>query len=232
MPRLSDQILFLIAFGHRLTPQLGTDYSQILPQDHRAVGRALSRMLSRGEIKRNHELTAAGKNRVLSTWPQHSAFSIKPSAPSWDGKWRVVMFDIPERYRGLRAILRRFLTNLGFAGMQRSLWITPFSVTPEVVAFLEASRLNEMVLVMEVDKLANVKPQQLAAATWKLHQLTQKYQDLSEDCAASDTLTKSLQQALVKAVFTDPFLPQALEPESLTQARSKALHAFSLLEKA
>ncbi len=232
MPRLSDQILFLIAFGPKLVPQLGhilaspQDYHHLLPQDHRAVRRALSRMLARGEIKRNHELTIAGKNRIAATWPQHV------NTLPWDQKWRVVMFDIPERYRGLRAILRRFLTNLGFTGLQRSFWITPFAVAPEVNAFLEASRLSDMVLIMEVDKLWGPNPQELAEKTWKLGPLTQKYQDLAEDCAAANVLTKTLQQKLVKAIFTDPFLPPSLQPQTLTHARDKALKAFSVLEKA
>ncbi len=43
----------------------------------------------------------------------------------WDGKWRTVMFDLPETKRGLRNELRRQLKTGHFGGLQRSVWISP-----------------------------------------------------------------------------------------------------------
>jgi phenylacetic acid degradation operon negative regulatory protein len=43
----------------------------------------------------------------------------------WDGKWRMVMFDLPEEKRGLRNQLRKQLRAACFGGLQGSVWISP-----------------------------------------------------------------------------------------------------------
>lgn len=44
----------------------------------------------------------------------------------WDGKWRIVIFDIPEQVRGRRDFLRKELINLGLHPLQKSVWVTPY----------------------------------------------------------------------------------------------------------
>ncbi len=45
---------------------------------------------------------------------------------TWDGKWRMVFFDIPEHKRQYRDYLRKILKLIGFKEFQRSIWIYPF----------------------------------------------------------------------------------------------------------
>ncbi len=45
----------------------------------------------------------------------------------WDGKWRVVIFDIPERLRGGRDMLRSHLMRNGFVKLQNSVFVCPFA---------------------------------------------------------------------------------------------------------
>lgn len=237
MPRLTEQILFLMMFGKRLLPELGEalespwDYGEILPQGDRAVRRALQRMIARGEIKRigkgitkgtelnrrhrGYELTEIGKDRALGVWPQMAQ-------EKWDKKWRAVVFDIPERYRGLRAILRRFLKSVGFAGMQKSLWISPFNVTAEVRAFLEASRLDQMTMLMIVAKLWGVEPTKI----WKLKEWQSKYMDFGMACGAAPGITNGLKRQFTKLIFSDLWLPEELGGEL---GRGKAMKLFGRL---
>lgn len=49
-----------------------------------------------------------------------------PDPAFWDGKWRVVMFDIRERRRKVRSQLRSLLSNAGFLRLQDSVWIYPY----------------------------------------------------------------------------------------------------------
>lgn len=44
---------------------------------------------------------------------------------AWDGKWRFVVFDIPESERAKRRKLRTWLHARRFGAMQRSVWISP-----------------------------------------------------------------------------------------------------------
>lgn len=44
----------------------------------------------------------------------------------WDGKWRVVVFDIPEGRKSARNRLRAQLRNFGFQYLQNSVWVSPY----------------------------------------------------------------------------------------------------------
>jgi len=50
----------------------------------------------------------------------------------WDGKWRIVIFDIPEKERVLRNAIRDKLHNLGFWQVQKSVFIYPFECNQEI----------------------------------------------------------------------------------------------------
>lgn len=49
-----------------------------------------------------------------------------PEPVFWDGKWRVVMFDIREKRRATRSRLRLLLSSAGFLRLQDSVWIYPY----------------------------------------------------------------------------------------------------------
>lgn len=50
-----------------------------------------------------------------------------PEPAFWDGKWRVLIFDINERRQRTRNQLRRFLGRVGFVRMQDSVWVYPYA---------------------------------------------------------------------------------------------------------
>ena len=54
----------------------------------------------------------------------------KPS--QWDGKWRIVFFDIPEKKRKARNALREKLRDLGFYEMQKSVFVLPYECQDEI----------------------------------------------------------------------------------------------------
>ena len=49
-----------------------------------------------------------------------------PEPAFWDGKWRVLIFDISERRRRARVQLRRLLDGAGFVRVQDSVWVHPY----------------------------------------------------------------------------------------------------------
>lgn len=50
----------------------------------------------------------------------------------WDGKWRVVFFDIPEKKRKARNALREKLRDFGFYEMQKSVFVLPYECQNEI----------------------------------------------------------------------------------------------------
>jgi DNA-binding transcriptional regulator PaaX len=56
-----------------------------------------------------------------------------------DGVWRLVIFDIPEKQRQVRNVIRAKLVSLGFKKWQNSIWISPYTMAPEI-----EQELNEL----------------------------------------------------------------------------------------
>jgi len=93
---------------------------------YRSVLVARNRLEKHGLIKRHGKfmkLTPKGEKK-LSEWKRLEY--IVPRPLKWDGKWRVLIFDIPERQRELRDKVRNTLKTVGFKQLQQSVWIYPF----------------------------------------------------------------------------------------------------------
>lgn len=72
---------------------------------------------------------------------------------SWDGKWRVVIFDIAEKRGTLRRHLRETLKRIGFMRLQDSVWTYPHDCE-DLIALLKTDyRIGREVLYMIVDKI-------------------------------------------------------------------------------
>lgn len=78
------------------------------------------------------ELLDKGKKRVLT----YQIEKLKLERKKWDGVWRVVIFDIPEKKRGARDFLRSKLRELGFYKLQKSVLVTPWECK-EIVDFVK-----------------------------------------------------------------------------------------------
>lgn len=71
----------------------------------------------------------------------------------WDGKWRVIIFDVKEERRIKRDKLRRELLGFGFMRLQRSVWIYPYECEDIIAIFKTDQKLWGDVLYMVVEKI-------------------------------------------------------------------------------
>ena len=55
----------------------------------------------------------------------------------WDGKWRGIIFDIPELNRKDRVVLRKELKWMGFVELQKSVWVVPYGIEIELRTLLK-----------------------------------------------------------------------------------------------
>ncbi len=74
---------------------------------------------------------------------------------AWDGKWRIVAFDIPEKYSALRDKVRRILKQAGFIKLQHSVWIFPHECEELAQLIKEESRLSNYILYGRLDRIEN-----------------------------------------------------------------------------
>ena len=85
-----------------------------------------------GEDETRIELLEKGRRKVLS----YQIENLKLSKGKWDGIWRVVIFDIPEKKRAARDFLRAKLRELGFFKLQKSVLVTPWECK-DIVDFVK-----------------------------------------------------------------------------------------------
>jgi DNA-binding transcriptional regulator PaaX len=75
----------------------------------------------------------------------------------WNGRWRVVIFDVPERRRKIRDRLRILIQETGFVRLQDSVWFFPYDCE-EFIALLKAElKIGSAVLYMVVEEIENDK---------------------------------------------------------------------------
>lgn len=77
----------------------------------------------------------------------------KKKNSKWDGKWRVVIFDVWEKTRSKRDLLRMEIKNFGFIRLQQSVWIYPYACG-EFIELLKADlSFGKNIRYMVVEKL-------------------------------------------------------------------------------
>src|SRR3989338_10778370 len=72
----------------------------------------------------------------------------------WDGKWRLVMFDIPIRFTKGREALRYHLKELDFLQFQKSAWIYPYPCEDEVIFIADFFGIGKYVEVLTAENIS------------------------------------------------------------------------------
>lgn len=75
----------------------------------------------------------------------------------WDGKWRVLIFDIYESHKSIRNRLRLTLTAVGFQRLQDSVWVYPYDCEDFITLLKADFKIGREVLYLIVDKIENDK---------------------------------------------------------------------------
>jgi DNA-binding transcriptional regulator PaaX len=71
----------------------------------------------------------------------------------WDGKWRVVIFDIPEMFRNGRIALTQKLKELGFYSLQKSVFVFPYECENEIDFMREFFDVKKFVILLHSSTL-------------------------------------------------------------------------------
>lgn len=186
----------------------------------------LYRALATGDIEKTEKggeayfrITTQGLGRLKRDFPL-----TKWSNYSWDGKWRMVIFDIEEKQKMAREMIRSKLKELGFGMLQKSVWISPFKIEEDLVAFFENVGFGDEALVLVVDTLYAGNERLLAERIWRLNDLNEKYEDLIFAWEEDEEEFKNNRSVLKERAFlwerqfltllmSDPYLPEELLPK-------------------
>jgi CRISPR-associated endonuclease Cas2 len=128
-------------FNYQAKTALGRLHAKGLIAFEERDGKKYARVTEAGE-----ELLALEQLRQLHKSPKR-----------WDGRWRVVIFDIPERRRATRNRLRGFVQEYGFVRLQDSVWAYPYDCE-DLIALIKAQcRVGFDVLYMIVERIEHDK---------------------------------------------------------------------------
>lgn len=70
-----------------------------------------------------------------------------------DGKWQMVIFDIPERKKALREILRGALRTIGYQRLQDSVWVCPYEAEKETEEAIREYGIDPYVKVFLIEEV-------------------------------------------------------------------------------
>lgn len=107
-------------------------------------------MISRTK-DRQYELTPAGEYSALKAVvrkevtdaERKTIIEEKMQNTRWDGKWRIVLFDVPESKRPIRDYLRGVLKRIGFKEFQRSMWVWPHKLPAFLTKLLSDEQMRK-----------------------------------------------------------------------------------------
>ncbi|MBU2109720.1 hypothetical protein KKB71_02065 [Patescibacteria group bacterium] len=97
-------------------------------------------------------LTEKGKEKAL-TYNLDEMKIEKPKA--WDKKWRIVLFDVPEKARKTRDAFRQHLKQLNFYEFQKSVFIHPYDCKDEIEYLIEFYNARRFIRFVVADSLDN-----------------------------------------------------------------------------
>ncbi|MEU4805891.1 PaaX family transcriptional regulator C-terminal domain-containing protein [Actinosynnema sp. NPDC023587] len=160
---------------------------------------------------------------------------------SWDGRWHLVAFAVPESRRPARDALRDAIVRLGGAALHGGLYVSPHEWEELVEA--EAARLGAQSAVTFLSSAdlrvgGEASPVVLAARLWPLDEVAARHERLAEvarvrlrrlreGASRIDLLRIAVELAaeFTRAVEPDPLLPPELLPQPWAGARARALVA-------
>ncbi|NBJ68107.1 MULTISPECIES: phenylacetic acid degradation operon negative regulatory protein PaaX [Clostridia] len=202
--------------------------------NEQAVRSAISRMskqewvVSRKEANKSYySLTERGKKRMEEAAGR--IYRLEPE--TWDGKWRMLLYNIPEEKRQIRDELRKELIWSGFGLLSNGVWITPNNLKEQIYDIIDKYKIKEYVYFFEAENEGFQANQQIIRSCWDIDHINSLYQKFihayenkmmengkkieqgqmgNKACFVERTL---LVHYYRKSLFVDPGIPKELLPE-------------------
>ena len=87
-------------------------------------------------VFRLSELELLAKHSINKEVTLHTTLegkkTLQRNTPTKDGLWKLVIFDVPEKQKYVRVVLRAKLKALHFKKWQNSIWISPYALDEDI----------------------------------------------------------------------------------------------------
>ncbi len=186
------------------------NYDSIKRSLYQLKKKGLVKLSGRGD-KLGAKITKQGKKRLEAIVPFYDEKRV------WNGKLYLVTYDVPERQRDDRDLLRRYLRKIGCGMFQASVWLTPYNPAGVLRDFVSDKNLSGAVVVSCVGKDGDVGQEDvknLVARVFQLDELNDRYVDYLDEFGRGGEFSES--QAVfgfLSILGDDPQLPFDLLPD-------------------
>ncbi|MFM8831043.1 MAG: PaaX family transcriptional regulator C-terminal domain-containing protein [Spartobacteria bacterium] len=162
----------------------------------------------------------------------------------WDGKWRIITFDLPESQRKVRHDLRLTLRHQNFGCLQRSIWITPHPLDSALREKGLQLKSQKGFAIIEGVFLGGAGHESIVKSAWdftKIDKLYTRHAELlktapKEKCTEAEFNDWASEELKLwrEILHKDPFLPRQLQPKGYKgmKAREERLKVLANLKKA
>jgi phenylacetic acid degradation operon negative regulatory protein len=196
-------------YRNKIRPQLRSLARAGLIQFHNQGG---GRVVS---LTHGGRLAAAGGFDLMQRWGR-----------TWDGKWRLLVFDLRGKQWGLRRRLWRWLRSQRFGYLQQSVWLSPDPLDDSLLPLKHLRLTPESFTVIEGRPGGSDTDADLVRGAWDFTEINQAYAkalDQSEPAmkaafaaktpfAARRKWLAASRQVWLEALSADPLLPRMLWP--------------------
>ncbi|MDO8589743.1 MAG: hypothetical protein Q7R69_00500 [bacterium] len=121
------------------------------------VRSSASKLVKKGLLKyenNRYKLTVDGEKQ-LRRWELQDYKLTQPK--KWDKKWRVIIFDIPEKKKKIRHQIRYLFTTAGLSRLQDSVWVFPYDCEDLIGLLKTDFGIGKDLLYLIVDEIENDK---------------------------------------------------------------------------
>ena len=121
------------------------------------ISSSASKLVKRGLLYfdgKRYEMTSKGES-LLRKW-RFADFKLQRSR-KWDKKWRVIIFDIPEKKKNIREQVRTLFAQAGLRRLQDSVWIYPYDCEDVLTLLKTDLGVGKNILYLIVDELESDK---------------------------------------------------------------------------
>ena len=139
---------------------------------------------------------------------------------TWDGKWRVISYEIPEKKREIRDRLRREMQGWGLGPWHRSFWLTPHPIINTLKSLTSQKEEEKFIQAFEADHVFGDRDI-LIEKVWGKTALDKSYRELfkkwHEILSSSDEKIDKFKKVIgeyVDLLRQDPGLPKELIGDS------------------
>jgi DNA-binding transcriptional regulator PaaX len=124
-------------------------------RENESIKRSRDRLIKLGLLKYEKNTLSLTEKGLLKIHRLEAEEWRLNKPKKWDKKWRVLIFDIPEKRKNIREKVRYSLIAIGFIRLQDSVWIYPYPCD-DLINLLKADfKVGKDLLYMIVDSIEN-----------------------------------------------------------------------------